>query len=95
MPEPMLLALRFSGERLWRGMIALLSFNVRMFFNITGDAVQGLPWLLLDEINSSLGLRRKKHLSHLLIELSSLHMTARRGCYSEVTGNEMARKEIR
>lgn len=79
MPEPMLLALSISGERPWRGMIALLSFNVRVFFNITEDAVQRLPWLLLDKINSSLGSDRKKHLSHLLIELSSLHLTARRG----------------
>lgn len=60
-------------------MIALLGFNVRLFFNIMGDAVQRLPWLLLVAINSSLGVDRKKTLSHLLIELTSLHLTAGRG----------------
>lgn len=79
MPGPMLLALCFSGECLWREMIALLSFNVRMFFNIIGDAVQRLLWLLLDAIKSSLGLDHKKTLSHHLIELTSLHVTARSG----------------
>jgi len=63
MPGPMLLLLCFSGECLWREIIALFSFNVRMFFYIyiIGDAVQRLPWLLLDAINGSLGLNHKKN----------------------------------